>query len=597
MAPNAIHRFSRSAAPALLVAIAIGALTLGCAQLRLGFGPAAFLCLVVIALASSRVGVAGSLVVAAFAGASLQLLLGRADPPVPVADSANMAELAAFELSAVIIIIRSARTRRALEESEALRHDLRLAIDTIPTIVWSTTADGTVDFMNRAWRDFTGISLGDVCRGRWTDSLHPDEAVRVQESRHAAIALGTSYEFEARLRQADGGYRWVLRRAVPLRDEQGTIIKWYGVGTDIDDLKRAEVALRQSEAYSAEAQRLSRTGSFGWDLSRSELRWSEETFRIFEYDPASTAPTIEHILRRVHPGDMAAVLDATDRVTHTANDWELAYRLLMPDGRVKHVHVVARAARRAAGVEFIGAVMDVTAAKRAQLEVRRARERTLKARFTAALNERTRLAREIHDTLLQGFTGVGLQLAAIARRVDDEETATALDTVVALAQRSLDDARQAVWDLRDPALAGGVLTVALRRVAEDIVRGTNLPLTYEVRGVDRPLAPEIEAAAARVMQEAIANTIKHADATTVRVRISYRAHSLSLSVTDDGIGFEVDPALRAYGGHWGLLGIKERTSELRGTLIVRSAPGEGTTVAVRIPYRAARRVSASSVSA
>jgi PAS domain S-box-containing protein len=482
--------------------------------------------------------------------------------------------------------------------SEALRRDLRLAIDTIPTIVWSTTPDGTVDFMNRAWRDFTGISLGDVRRGRWTDSLHPDEAGRVREARDTAIRLGSAYEFEARLRRADGSYRWVLRRAVPLRDEHGTIVRWYGVGTDIDDLKRTEVALRESEAYLADAQRLSHTGSFGWDLARSELRWSDETFRIFDYDPAE-APTIDHMLRRVHPADMARVLDAIDRVTHAPDDWELDHRLLMPNGRVKHVHVVARATRHASGVgvAFIGAVMDVTAMRKAQRAVRRARERTLEARYTAALEERTRLAREIHDTLLQGFTGVGLQLAAIARRVDDPKTATALDGVMCLAQRSLNDARQAIWDLRTPAPVGNTLAVVLRQAAEDAVHGTDLTLTYEVLGAELPLGPEIEAAASRVMQEAIANTIKHAGANTVLVRVHYRARCLGLSVTDDGIGFDVDPALRANGGHWGLLGIKERASELGATLSVRSTRGGGTTVAIRIPYRATPSVMLGSVSA
>jgi PAS domain S-box-containing protein len=483
------------------------------------------------------------------------------------------------------IILREFRTRRTLERGRALQSDLRLAIDTIPTIVWTTTPDGTVDFMNRAWRDFTGISGEDAARGGWVESLHADEAEWVQATRNAAIAAGRAYELDARLRRSDGSYRWVLRRAVPLRNEKGEIVKWYGTGTDIDDLKRAEVALRESEAYLAEAQRLSKTGSFGWDLSRSELRWSEETFRIFEYDPRGDTPTIEHVLRRTHPEDLSAVQEAIDRVTHDKDDWDLDHRLLMPDGRVKHVHVVARAARHATGIEFIGAVMDVTATKRAQREVRRARERALAARFTAALEERTRLAREIHDTLLQGFTGVALQLTAVARRTADAETAAALGDVMGLAQRTLDDARQAVWDLRAPAVGAGTFPAALRQLAETAIRGSDLALDFEVSGVERPLAEQVQAAAERVLQESIVNTIKHAAACSVRVRLSYRTRSLRLRVSDDGKGFEVDPAFRAYGGHWGLLGMKERAAELHGTLTVRSSPSRGTTVTLRIPER------------
>ena len=344
-------------------------------------------------------------------------------------------------------------------------------------------------------------------------------------------------------------------------------------------------ALRESEAFLAEAQRLSRTGSFGWDLSRAELRWSEETFRIFEYDPKGEAPTVEHVVRRTHPDDLDTVRQAIDRVTHDKADWDLDHRLLMPDGRVKYVHVVARAARHAGGVEFVGAVMDVTATRRAQRLARRARERVLAARFTAALEERTRLAREIHDTLLQGFTGVALQLTAVAHRTPDAPTASALGDVVGLAQRTLDEARQAVWDLRTPVVTGGNLADAVRETAEQALRGTELGLELEVTGAPYPVAARVEAAIARVLQESLANTVKHADARGVWVRLRYAPRGLSLSVRDDGQGFQVDPEFRGYGGHWGLLGMRERAVELQGSLRVESAPDCGTAVVLRIPHR------------
>jgi PAS domain S-box-containing protein len=479
--------------------------------------------------------------------------------------------------------MREERLRRALAESRDARNELRLAIDTIPTIVWSTSADGTVNFVNRAWRDFTGLSAEHAARGGWLETLHPDEAALVQATRNAAIAAGRPYELDVRLRQADGTYRWVLRRSVPLRDESGRIVQWYGTGTDIDDLKRAEAALRESEAFLAEAQRLSRTGSFGWDLSRSELRWSEETFCIFEYDPAAGAPTIEHVLRRVHPDDLETVGQAIDRVTHDKRDWDLDHRLLMPDGRVKYVHVVARVARHPGGVEFVGAVMDVTATRRAQQAARRAREGALAARFTAALQERTRLAREIHDTLLQGFTGVALQLTAVAHRAADPATAAALGEVIGQAQRTLDEARQAVWDLRAPLAAGATLADALRETAEQAMRGTDLALELEVSGTPYPVATPVEAAVARVLQESITNTVRHAEARSVWVRLRYTPRALRLTVRDDGKGFQVDPEFRGYGGHWGLLGMRERAAELQGSLKVESAPACGTAVALRIP--------------
>jgi PAS domain S-box-containing protein len=127
--------------------------------------------------------------------------------------------------------------------------------------------------------------------------------------------------------------------------------------------KRAEDALRQSEAYLAEAQRLSHTGSFGWKPSTDEIIWSEETFRIFQYD-RTTTPTIKLILQRVHPEDAALVQQTVERATQDGKDFEHEYRLRMPDSSVKHLHVVARASRHESGtVEYVGAVMDVTDGK------------------------------------------------------------------------------------------------------------------------------------------------------------------------------------------------------------------------------------------
>src|SRR5437879_8409784 len=127
-----------------------------------------------------------------------------------------------------------------------------------------------------------------------------------------------------------------------------------------------ERAEQRQEAYLAEAQRLSHTGSFGWKVSTGEIVWSEETFRIFQYDQA-TQPTLERVLQRVHPEDAAFVRETIERATREEKDFEHEYRLVMPDGLVKHVHVVAHALRDAPGeVEFVGAVMDVTEQRRAR---------------------------------------------------------------------------------------------------------------------------------------------------------------------------------------------------------------------------------------
>jgi signal transduction histidine kinase len=218
---------------------------------------------------------------------------------------------------------------------------------------------------------------------------------------------------------------------------------------------------------------------------------------------------------------------------------------------------------------------------------RRARERVLEARFAARLEERTRLAREIHDTLLQGFTGVSLQLlSAMGRRNDPAQHEAALGEVVALAQKTLADARQAVWDMRPPALEGDDFAAALGAALHLSVERTTLALDYVVRGVARPMPSECETVVYRVAQEAVTNVMKHAGAHSLRVVLTYRDRGVRLTVTDDGCGFAVDADQRTYAGHWGLLGMRERASQVGGKVRVRSAPGEGTRVALHVPTRA-----------
>jgi PAS domain S-box-containing protein len=133
-----------------------------------------------------------------------------------------------------------------MEAEEALRQSenrLRLVIGTIPTMAWSLLPDGTVDFVNQRWLEYTGLSLEEALADS-IRTIHPEDAPRVMEKWRRDMAAGEQCEYEIRLRRADGEYRWFLVRTVPLRDEQGNIVKWYGTSTDITERRNAENALR-----------------------------------------------------------------------------------------------------------------------------------------------------------------------------------------------------------------------------------------------------------------------------------------------------------------------------------------------------------------
>ncbi|KJC56804.1 hypothetical protein UP10_32590 [Bradyrhizobium sp. LTSPM299] len=198
--------------------------------------------------------------------------------------------------------------------------------------------------------------------------------------------------------QATVASRWSVRR-----DARGRPVATLETNNDITERKQAEEALRRSDAYLAEAQRLSLTGSFGWKISGGEIFWSEETFRVFGYD-RTAKPSLDLILQRVHPTDIAQVRQLIDHATRDGNDWEIEHQLLMPDGSVKSVHVVARAANdKLGGVEFVGAIMDVSAAKRAEQELRQAQAELAHISRVTALGE---LAASIAHEVNQPITGV-----------------------------------------------------------------------------------------------------------------------------------------------------------------------------------------------
>ena len=249
------------------------------------------------------------------------------------------------------------------QSDEALRASeraLNLIINTIPMLAWSTDPTGFVEFLNQRWLEFTGLSAEQASGLGWAVAIHPDDAKGLIDYWQAALDSGTEVDVEARMRRFDGQYRWFLFRASPLRDESGTIVKWYGTNVDIEDRKRADEELRRSEAFLAEGQKLSRTGTFAWQPDTTKSVWSEELYRIHEIKPGT--PISADIAQiGVHPDDIPLVYEATARGVETGSDYEHTHRIVMPDGRTKFLHVMARATRDFEGrLEYIRAVQDVT---------------------------------------------------------------------------------------------------------------------------------------------------------------------------------------------------------------------------------------------
>jgi PAS domain S-box-containing protein len=297
-------------------------------------------------------------------------------------------------------------TATDIEERRQAQRELQHLVDAVPQHIVVHAADGRRLYGNKVVMDYYGCTPEEFLdENTLQRRIHRDDLSRYSDVRQQGISAGVPFATEARLLSKSGQFRWFLILFTPSRDEQGGIVRWYSTGTDIEDRKQAENALRRSEAYLAEAQTLSHTGSFGWDVSSGEIYWSAETFRIFAFEP-KTKVTIELIVQRTHPEDRPAVQQLIERVSRERTDFDVEHRLLMANGSVKYVHVVGHPSTDEWGrFEFVGAVTDITERKQAEAALLRSAEQL--ATEKAQLDELFELAPEgivlldVEDRVLQ----------------------------------------------------------------------------------------------------------------------------------------------------------------------------------------------------
>jgi signal transduction histidine kinase len=213
----------------------------------------------------------------------------------------------------------------------------------------------------------------------------------------------------------------------------------------------------------------------------------------------------------------------------------------------------------------------------------RLRVRRMATQFRAVLDERNRIAREIHDNLAQDILGISVQLELVARLMPAAAEAAKghLDRARILVRNSMTEARRYVWDLRSQELQKKDLPAALRDTTRRLTAESNVEAVVEVAGPLRPLPIEVETNLLRIGQEAINNAVKHAEANRIDVSLNFDTRSVRLSIRDDGRGFETDRQVAD--GHFGLIGMRERAAQIGGVLTIHSALERGTQIAIDVP--------------
>ena len=382
-----------------------------CSRLGLNVATAAFACLILIAASSLIGSFIGSLALAILAVACLIFFF---DPPLLSlrgGEPQTIMAISAFLVTAFVISGLAARELKIAEESRhsqqvldaALREreeQWREVFEHNPVMYFMVDAAGTVLSVNTFGAAQLGYSVDELVGQSVLGVFFEEDRAFVQNNVSVCTNNpGQTHGWEVRKIRKDGTVLWVRENAKAVRRAENQLIVLIAC-EDITERKRAENALRQSEMYLAEAQKLSHTGSFGWRVASGEIVWSEETFRIFGYDPA-TKPTLELLLQRTHPEDRVALRQLLARVAEEERDWEQERRLLMPDGSVRCIRAVARPVRDASGkLEFVGAVMDITASRRAEEQLNLARAELAHVTRVTTVGELTAaIAHEVNQPL------------------------------------------------------------------------------------------------------------------------------------------------------------------------------------------------------
>jgi PAS domain S-box-containing protein len=470
-------------------------------------------------------------------------------------------------------------TKRKQAEEQA-ENRLRLVINTIPTMVWTLQPHGAVDFVNQRWLDYTGLTLEEEIEDP-SGPVHPEDLPRVMEKRLVDVAAGEPSEDEMRLRRADGEYRWFLVRTAPLRDEQGNLVKWYGVSIDIEDRKQAE---RQSRALIDAIPQQIWSGPPDGTLDYCNDRWRSYVGLGLEELRGEGWQSM------LHPDDRERVLNAWHESVTNGTPYEQEERHRGVDGTYRWFLARGVPLRDAEGriVRWYGANTDIEDRKQAEEELRRLSGQLLRSQD----EERRRIARDLHDNTGQDLVALATMLGQLRGSVPSVERKSRrlLSECKALADRCIREVRTLSYVLHPPVLDHAGLGVAIRDYVKGFIDRSGIQVELDLSPRLGRMTRDVELTLFRVVQESLTNIQRHSGSRRAEIRI-HRNADIILEITDIGHGFaaKVQRGKEQPGFEVGvgIPSMQERVNLIGGRLEIDST-SQGTTVRVTIPLRRER---------
>jgi PAS domain S-box-containing protein len=470
---------------------------------------------------------------------------------------------------------------QALQESEMR---FRALADNIAQLAWMTDPTGWIYWYNQRWFDYTGTTLEEMQGWDWQKVHHPDHVERVVEKFKHHLQIGQPWEDTFPIRAKDGQYRWFLSRALPIHDEQGQVLQWFGTNTDITEQLQIEAALRQSE----ERFRIALEGSpmvvFSMDR---DLRYT------WIYNPRDGF-TIDHVIGKrdedLIGSEEAAGLTAFKRevlLSDAVLRKEITYRV----GQSELTYVITAEPlhdHQGQVIGLIGAAIDMTDIRRMEQEAFEQRTRIEVQRLLIGQREeeRARIAREIHDGPVQAFSILLFGLEELNWIEELDQRKEKLVEIEDAVQKQIQDLRGLCNELRPSTLHFFGLEKAIRSHVETISeRFPDVEFKLHLTPDGTSIPADVRLEMYRIFQEATNNCLKHASPSQVTVYLLKEDGIITLEIEDDGIGFQLNPQREMYAkqGSLGLIGMQERADIIGGNFRVSTRPGTGTRVTLQVP--------------
>jgi|CXWL01.1.fsa_nt_gi PAS domain S-box-containing protein len=427
-------------------------------------------------------------------------------------------------------------------------------------------------------------------------SVHPEDRGRITDAAARASTTGT-LAIEYRVLLPDGTVRWVFDQAKVFTQGAAAPTKMVGVVMDITDRKDAELALKESDARWQLAIQCSNDGMYDWDIPNARVSFSPRWMEMRGCTEGEVSNCLGEKSNRIHPDDAQRVIDrmrqyVAKEIPHYAEE----YRVQRRDGTFVWIFDRGMAFWDEAGtpLRMVGAETDISALKTAEEERHRLFQEVQRARHRLELlsrqllqaqeEERRAIARDLHDEIGQSLIALALNLSHVSHTLNGSGHPLLGDTIDTVNQL-IAQVRTMALDLRPPLLEELGLSAALRWLTERQAQRGHMHIDFWVGSLPAALSPALAVSCYRIVQEALSNVTRHAHASGATVFLYCDDDALHLVIHDNGIGFEVEPALArsSRGGRMGLMSIQERAELLGGWTTIHSKPGEGTEIRVSFP--------------